>query len=179
MRLIQRNPGLSAYLLNSLNGTEWFEELLHAGLFRPEHNPPLKEIQTADGTAYQAEGWPALRYLERVASRLSEDQARKVMEIVRAIAADSTARASNNWRTAWSLATVVAQLPTALIQTSDIETTRQWLLSAFDNSMVGAELGRKLLPRLLASESADDAAKALLLVDVLTTPRRRGADEQG
>jgi hypothetical protein len=45
--------------------------------------------------------------------------------------------------------------------------------------MVGAELGRKLLPRLLASEGAEDAAKALLLVDVLTTPRRGGADEQG
>ena len=172
LRLVKRNPGLAAYVLNSLNDPAWFEDLFQEGFFEPKHNPTLKEVETAQGKAFQAEGWPALRYLERVTSQLSADQATKAIDILRAIDADPVRRSLNNWRTSWSMATIVSQLPTELLTSDDFDMMRGWLLGPFDSSMVGGELGKRLLPRLLQSDIPGDEEKALVLVDVLTTPRR-------
>jgi hypothetical protein len=169
LRLVDSNPGLAAYFLNSLNDPVWFEDLVHKGFFEPKDNPALKEVETAQGKAYQAEGWPALRYLERIASRMSVDQGAMVINIVRTINTDSVLRSLNNWRTSWSLATIVSQLPTELLTSTDFQMMRGWLLGPFDSSMVGAELGKRLLPRLLQSDIPGNEEKALMLVDVLTT----------
>lgn len=173
LRLVDKHPGLTAYLVNVLNDPVWFEELDGRGLFDVRHSPGLKQVKTDQGTTFQAELWPALRFLERVAHKLVGEQASRVMEIVRTVSADANVRNLQNWRTFWSLATIVSQLPIVLLTTADTEMMRTWLVSDFDMGMVGAELGRKLLPRLLEGRSPDDAAKALELVDVLTTPRAK------
>ena len=92
-----------------------------------------------------------------------------VINIVRTINADSVLRSLNNWRTSWSLATIVSQLPTELLTSTDFQMMRGWLLGPLDSSMVGAELGRRLLPRLLQSDMPGNEEKAMMLVDVLTT----------
>jgi hypothetical protein len=173
LRLVDRNPGLAAYFLNSLNDAVWFQDLVRQGFFDPKDSPALKQVETAQGKAYQAEGWPALRYLERIASRLSGDKAATAIDLVRVVNADSVLRTLNNWRTSWSLATIVSQLPTELLTSADFEMMRGWLLGPFDSSMVGAELGRRLLPRLLQTDIPGGEEKALMLVNVLTTPRPR------
>lgn len=170
LRLVDRHPGLAAYFLNALSDAVWFRDLDQRSFFDPRHSPALKEIQTGQGKGYQAEGWPALRYLERIAESLGDAEASRVLEIVRAISSDALQRGLNNWRTSWSLATILSKIPTKFLTLDDIEMVRSWLLSPFDTGTAGEELGKRLLPRLL-SNGADDSAKALKLVDVLTTPR--------
>lgn len=169
--LIARHPELSAYFINKLKDPVWFEELESSGFFNPEHNPPVKLVQQENGIAYQADGWPALRYLEHVTSLVDEERAKRIANIVRAISAHSLEKNIDNWRTFWSLATVTAALPTTIVTEGDIQMARSWLASKSAADMVGHEIGVKLLPRLLESSDPSDWNKAMLMVDALTSLR--------
>lgn len=171
LRLLEKHPELTAYFVNALTDPVWFGDLDRSGFFSPQYSPALKTVQTDSGVAFQAEGWPALRFLERVAGSLSGQQAQRALEIVRDVTADAESRQLENWRTSWSLATIAAQLPTTLLAAPDIEMASKWVGGRFDASMVGDELGRRLLPRLLSSSAPEDADKALLLMDILTALR--------
>ena len=171
IRLVRRKPELATYFVNSLKDPIWFEDLETAGFFNVENSPGVTEISNADGLMFQAEGWPALRYLEHVAPLANGDQARRIAEIVRQVSADSEERRLDNWRTYWSLAKIISYLPLNEISESDIELSRPWLLGRFDANVVGQELGGQLLPRLLASADPADWQKAVLLVDTLSMMR--------
>lgn len=171
MRLVQKHPELAAYLVNSLKDVVWFSDLDTAGFFNAEHSPGVKAIETERGTMYQADGWPALRYLEVIAALVSGDQATRVADIVRSISSDAQKRGLDNWRTSWSLASILSRLPLEVITETDIEMTRSWLTGRFDLNMVGTELGQKLLPRLLDSSQPEHWNLALLLADALSTLR--------
>lgn len=169
MRLVQKHPELAAYLINSLKEVAWFNDLDAAGYFNAEHSPGVRVVETDQGTMYQADGWPALRYLEVIAGLVSGEYAARVADIVRSVSADAQIRGLDNWRTWWSLATILSQLPLEVITESDITMTRSWLTGKFDTNMVGMDLGQKLLPRLLDSSQPDHWGLALLLADALLT----------
>jgi len=175
LHLVSKWPELAPYFLNSLKDMVWFNDLDSKGYFAPEHSPGVKVIKSErGGTAYQAEGWPALRYLEQIAALAQGDQADRVLAIVRAISSDAQVRDSDNYRTWWSLATILSQVPVDVISEQDIEMARSWLEGHLDSNMVGHELGAKLLPRLLESTVSENWQKALLLVDALSLVRRSG-----
>ena len=174
LSLIESRPELASYLLNSLKDPVWFGDLDGAGFFNPEDNPEVRLVEGERGTLYQADGWPALRYLEQIVASVTDVQAARIVSIVRAISADADRRSIDNWRTWWSLATVFSQLPLDVLTDDDIEMTRRWLVSRFDADMVGHELGVKLLPRLLDSPKSGDWHKATLLADVLSMVRPTG-----
>ena len=171
VRLTLKHPELTAYFLNSLNDPIWFDDLESAGFFQVKNSPGVKEVPGENGVVYQADGWPALRYLEHVSPLVSTARAKRVAEIVRAVTADSRQRNLDNWRTWWSLATIMSQLPLEVIDESDIELARFWLFGRFEANMVGHELGGTLLPRLLDSADPVDWKKAMTLVDALATLR--------
>ncbi|MDR3453160.1 MAG: SIR2 family protein [Rhodoferax sp.] len=168
LRLVRTRPELASYFVNSLKDAVWFNDLDGAGFFNEEHSPAVKVVEGERGTTYQAEGWPALRYLEQIAASAQGDQASRIAAIVRAITADAQKRGLDNWRTWWSLATILSQLPVEVIADSDIDMVRSWLLGRFESNMVGQELGEKLLPRLLDSSEPVHWRKALLLADALS-----------
>lgn len=174
MRLVSKRPELAPYLLNALNDVAWFSDLDQAGFFDEKHSPDVSAVVSERGTTHQAGGWPALRYLEEVVSSARADQARRVADIVRAISADAQRRGLDNWRTWWSLATILSRLPLEVITDQDLDMVRRWLSSRFDSNMVGQELGEKLLSRLLASSESANWQKALLLVDALSMLRLSG-----
>lgn len=174
LSLIEIRPELASYLLNSLKDPVWFGDLDGAGFFNPEDNPEVRLVEDERGTVYQADGWPALRYLEQIAASVTDVQAARIVNIVRAISADADRRSIDNWRTWWSLATAFSQLPLDVLTDDDIEMTRRWLVGRFDADMVGRELGMKLLPRLLDSPESGDWHKATLLADVLSMVRPTG-----
>lgn len=172
--LVGKRPELSSYFVNSLKDTAWFSNLDDAGYFNVEHSPAVKVVEGESGTKYQAEGWPALRYLEQIAASAQGDQASRIAEIVRAISADAQKRELDNWRTSWSLATILSQLPLQVITDADIDMVRSWLAGRFESNMVGQELGEKLLPRLLESSEPANSGRAMSLVDALSMVRRTG-----
>jgi len=174
LRLVSRRPELASYFVNSLKDVVWFNDLDSVGFFNAEHSPGVKAIESERGTAYQAEGWPALRYLEQIAVLVQGDQAKRIADIVRTISSYAQQRGLDNWRTWWSLATVLSQLPLEVITDQDIDMVRSWLAGRFESNMVGQELGEKLLPRLLESSESGNWQKAMLLVDALSMVRRTG-----
>ena len=131
----------------------------------------MQEVKTDQGTLHQADGWPALRYLEQIAA-VPGKHAQRIAKIVRAISADAQARQRDNWRTAWSLAAIFSRLPLDVILDDDFQMARSWLVSRFDNTVAGNELGTGLLPRLLDSADSGRWHQAMLLVDAMTTVKQ-------
>ncbi|MGY4831196.1 SIR2 family protein [Sphaerotilaceae bacterium SBD11-9] len=174
LRLVRSRPELASYFVNSLKDAVWFGDLDNAGFFNPEHSPTVKVVENERGTMYQAEGWPALRYLEQISASAQGDQASRIAGIVRAISSDAQRRGLDNWRTWWSLATVLSQLPLEVLMDLDVDMIRFWLAGRFESNMVGHELGAKLVPRLLDSSEPADWHRALLLVDALSMIRLTG-----
>ncbi|MDG3064622.1 SIR2 family protein [Thauera mechernichensis] len=172
LRLVSRQPELASYFVNSLKDPIWFSELDSAGFFNVEHHPEVKVVESERGASFQAEGWPALRYLEQIAAAAQDGQANRIADIVRTISSDAQMRGLDNWRTWWSLATILSQLPLEVLTESDIDMVRSWLMGRFESNMVGQELGEKLLPRLLDSPDQTNWRKAISLVDALSMIRR-------
>jgi hypothetical protein len=168
LRLVKTRPELAMYFINSLKDICWFEDLQAAGFFEPGHSPGVKVVDSEKGQMFQAEGWPALRYLEYAAAAANDAQAGKIIEIVRSVTQDAVLRKLDNWRTWWSLATVMAQLPLNAISAADIQMVESWLTGRFDADMVANELGEKLLPRLLESPDPAHWEMAESLVALLT-----------
>lgn len=171
IRSVLTKPELTEYFMNSLKDPVWFGDLDSAGFFDVKYSPAVKLIQDGGSRNYQAEGWPALRYLEHIAPLVTDERGVRIIEILRQVTNDAKNRNLDNWRTWWSLAIISAQLPLTVIREYDIELARIWLFSRFDASMVGRTLGTKLLPRLLESTDSTNWPKALILVEVLTTLR--------
>lgn len=171
VRLVLKKPDLTAYFINSLKDPVWFDDLEKAGFFYEGNNPAVKVIQGERGVMFQADGWPALRYLEHIVTLVDSYRAKRIADIVRSVSADARQRNLDNWRTWWSLATIMSHLPLDVINEGDIEMTRYWLLGRVDANMVGHELGGRLLPRLLESPDHEDWKKAMSLVDALSMLR--------
>lgn len=171
LRLVKNRPELAAYFVNSLTEAVWFNDLDAAGFFDVEHSPGVRVVEGESGAMFQADGWPALRYLEQIAESAQGDQASRIAAIVRATNSDAQQRGLDNWRTWWSLATILSQLPLEVITDSDVDMARAWLAGRFDSNMVGQELGEKLLPRLLDDSAPENWRKAMLLVDALSMVR--------
>lgn len=174
LRLVINRPELASYFVNSLRDTVWFTDLDRAGFFNVEHSPKVKVIESERGAIHQAEGWPALRYLEQTAAQAQGDQANRIAGIVRTISLDAHHRGLDNWRTWWSLATIFSQLPLDVMTDLDVDMIRSWLAGRFESNMVGQELGEKLLPRLLDGLEPANWHRAMLLVDALSMVRRTG-----
>ena len=172
---MRNRPELASYFVNSLTDAVWFSDLDSAGFFNVEHNPKVKVVESERGTMYQAEGWPALRYLEQIAASAQGDQAIRIAGIVRAVSSDAQQRGLDNWRTWWSLATILSQLPLDALRDLDVDMIGSWLAGRFESNMVGQELGEKLLPRLLDSSEPANWHRAMLVVDALSMVRRTGA----
>jgi hypothetical protein len=124
LHLVRKHPKLTSYFVNALKDLSWFSALDDACYFAVQYNPGVKEVKEEKGTSYLAEGWPSLRYLEIIAPLADGAQAKRMVEIVRAISLDSLQRGLDNWRTLWSLAIILSNLPLAVIGDADIEMVR-------------------------------------------------------
>jgi len=171
IRLVRKKPELTAYFLNSLKDPVWFEDLDEAGFFDVSNSPEVRVIHDEKGTSFQADGWPALRYLEHIASQVMGERAERIASIARKVTKDAQAKGLDNWRTWWSLAIAFSHLPLEAISQDDVELIRTWVSGRFQADMVCREVGETLLPRLLESPDASNWEKALAIVDILTTLR--------
>lgn len=171
LRLVRSRPALVSYFVNSLKDIVWFNDLDSSSFFKKENNPKLKFIESERGNMYQADGWPALRYLEQIVDLSQGEVAIRIAEIVREISLDAKKQDIDNWRTWWSLATIFSKLPLELITDPDLEMIRTWLSDYSESTFVGYELGTKLLPRLLDSSEPSNWRKAMFLADALSIAR--------
>lgn len=175
IRLLLKESRLIPYFFNKVRDSVWFNDLQVAGLFDTEGIPGIETTVNPDGSKrFSASDWPALRYLQEIAEHFPQAIPDQLAEIIISTSNHMQLRKIDNWRVYWSLASVLARLPLTFISLEHITCVKQWILSRFDNSMVGHELVTRLLPRLLESKDKADADKALALVDILTMIRQQG-----
>jgi hypothetical protein len=170
IKFVTQFPEFAPYLINSLRNPIWFQELAAANFFNSIHSPVLREVKIAERTGFQADGWPALQYLEHIADKVDASTATRVAQIVRDVTKSSIERNIDNWRTNWSLATIFSRLPLSSLAIDDFASIDTWLTSRSEASIIIDEMG-KLLSRLLSSNETDDAGKALKLVGLITKSR--------
>jgi hypothetical protein len=147
---------------------QYFDALAKAGFFSPSYNSG--PVPSTEPGFVQIPFWPALNYLEAVATRAGERNdiplAHKLLRVVREVSnyrdPDGTVR--DNYHTYYKFATVLGLLPRTTITEDDIRLVAVWLTSRFDKGLVASALGKGLLKGLLAGENPGDIEKACLLM---------------
>lgn len=166
-------------LLKRADYDQFFDSLQAAGLFDPQHNPA--PVPAEEEGYVRIPFWSALNYLAAVA-RLSGDRndltlANKVMAVLRSVMSwrDSDGQARDNYHTAYKFAEILALVPTVAVTNADLEFIPLWLSSRFERMLVSKTLSDNVLTRFLASSSADDLDKAVIVLRRCTAVKWRGA----
>ena len=176
---LNQDQDLIPYFLKKAEAIEWFDILRNEGYFSSEKNPssiPSKENTSLFTIPY----WQSLTYLEKVSKEAAKPNNKKyakaLMEILSEVTMpenDPSKRVDND-RTWYIFCKIMTSLPTDVIKLEDIDLIGYWLDSKFDNGLVGHEIGRNLLPKLLKSGSDDDFRKAVCIVEIVTRSKGEG-----
>lgn len=168
-------------LLKRTDYDQFFDPLQAAGLFAPQHNPAA--VPAEEEGYVRVPYWSALNYLTAVALLSGERNdlqlAKKVMTVLRSVLSwrDSEGQPRDNHHTAYKFAEILALVPTVAVTPADLEFIPLWLSSRFERLLVSKTLGDEVLTRFLASSSADDLNKAVIVLRHCTAVKWRGAKE--
>lgn len=168
---IEKEPVLQPFFFKKLRGLKWFDELEKRGFFSPELNP--RPVQSDQEGYFSVPGWPILDYLEQTASELQQPEnlayADKFLNIIRDVTRSAIAKNDvGNYRTWWCFAKIFRFIPIDKITKEDIELIEYWLGDRFDRVLVGIEIGKQLLPHLLANDSKHAQNLAIDVINTLT-----------
>lgn len=172
LNLLKEGLEYQRYFFKRTEDIGLFGVLREEGFFSSAHNP--KPVESKDQKGYfSIPYWPALEYLEKISTQCSagmhQEEAKALMAIIREVTRPQHEQKSDNYRTWYSFLRIMANLPTELITIEDVGLIRDWLDSNFDNSLVGGEIGKSLLPKLLNSPKSEDCKKAELIIEIVTT----------
>jgi len=149
---------------------KYFRSLVDMGMFAPSRAPSPEK--TNDG--FRIPYWRALVYLEMVAKDVSAcndiEAAQLLMRIIRSISTykDENEKPIDNYHTWHSFAIIISSLPREVISVDDISMLGAWLDSSFNSSLVGGEVGKAFLPKLLESGDSSDHLKATKVIEYVT-----------
>jgi hypothetical protein len=122
-----------------------------------------------------------MQYLERVAEEIAEFDdivtGKRLVQLIRDITYPISGSPRDNSRTWHSCAKVISALPSSAVTVDDLGMLSVWLSSGFDTSLLGHELGRRLLPKLLASNSPEDREGAIVVLQATSRLRWVKRDE--
>jgi hypothetical protein len=171
--LIENNEPLENYFLSKVSGLQWFNDLKKRDYFNPQKAPGPK--QSVQEGFYSIPWWNVLAYLEKVSEQVKERGNEKYIDELLQIIKDvsnyknSDGQHIDNYHTWRSFVIILLNIPREKILIDIIELIPIWLDSRFDASLVGSELGLKLLPKFLAGEtSPEDITKAERIVEFIT-----------
>lgn len=153
-------------LASSTNPFPWLEPLKGKDYFNPINNPPPQEVPDKKGY-FTIPYWNVLGYLENVAKQNaktpSDEITDSLVEIVDSIInyRDEAGIRIENYRTDWIIIKIVFTLPVEKITTERIEFIGTALKSKWDTTLVAAEIGKTILPKLIASKSTEHISELL------------------
>lgn len=149
---------------------QYFDALKQRGFFDPEKNTGPTPSENP-GMVY-IPFWHALDYLQAVAKRAVEksdvELVEKLLEVIRKVTTFkdvATGEPRDNYHTYYRFAEMIGTFPLSRIKLADVQLIRIWLASKFDRGLVAQELSKGLVPRLLASDAAEDIEKACSLLE--------------
>lgn len=155
-----KGPEYQAEIFKGLSQLEYFTPIKDHSYFNANNSPAPIESEKDKGF-FTIPHWSALLYLEKVSKECKKAENRKyadaLIEIIRNVTrpeGDKNKRA-DNYRTGQSFVRIMANLPSDVLKLEDIDLLSDWLDSRFDTSLVIIEIGKTLLPRLLADDEKD------------------------
>lgn len=169
LKRIRDKEELRPYFFQKVKGLKWFDSLCEAGYFNPDQNP--QPVSAREEGYVQIPFWPALEYLVSTSSefRFAENKvfAEKFIEIIRSVTNYAIERKISNFRTWRQFAKIIQNIPSELVQESDIALIDYWLNDPYERGLIVEEIGVKWLAALL--ESNDDHCKklAVKLLDII------------
>lgn len=169
LKRIRDKEELRPYFFQKVKGLKWFDSLCEAGYFNPDQNP--QPVSAREEGYVQIPFWPALEYLVSTSSefRFAENKvfAKKFIEIIRSVTNYAIERKISNFRTWRQFAKIIQNIPSELVQESDIALIDYWLNDPYERGLIVEEIGVKWLAALL--ESNDDHCKklAVKLLDII------------
>lgn len=165
------------YFLKRVTVSHWYDLLNENNFFDPKRVPA--PVPTGD-SHYSIPEWDVLGYLEEISKQLStftaEDREKYEDEFVKIIKSVSKARkevyekdpqdlSMDNFRTWYSFAKILQNIPEIKIDTELIGYFDVWMSSKFNTVLSSSEIGNKLLPRFINSSDctkAEQISKILL-----------------
>ena len=174
LRLIQ-DKHYQNYFFKKVTELHWFHILKENGYFKPsEETKPQEEKQRG---LFSIPHWNVLPYLERVSEQVNtpgnEGYIDELLNIIREVTRYHVShdKCLANYRTWWYFVKILMNLPNNKITFEDTELVSVWLDSKFDNTLQGADIAKKLLPKFLDSDSPEDWNKAEKIVEIITDIR--------
>lgn len=146
-------------LADASNPLEWLLPLRDAGYFNPEHNPGPEEALNKKG--YYTPHWNILDSLENMAIKNEEEQKDEVSEIILGIVNEIIAYRNdkgervNNNRTDWKILVTISHFPINYISEQHLGFIKEALDQNKGLTLIGQEIGKFFLPKLLKTESKE------------------------
>ena len=161
------------YFFSKAKDLKWFRPLKDLGYFQPSQNPQPQESD--EKGLYTIPVWPALLYLEKISPELSKpgnrSYAGEIIQIIREVSRPPSGNKTDNYRTWAAFARILSNIPVDLIQYADLDLVGDWVKSQFGSSLLGRELGQRLVPRFLQRSNPGDWEKAERLIEIVTEVR--------
>jgi len=180
LQLIKNDPPLADHFFKHVSDPRWLTPLKDAGYFDPAKNPPPQEARDSPGM-FTLPSWSALRYLEKVASRISPDDHETfgtLMQVVRNIVdyTNDAGKRIENYLTDWAITRIYSAVPVAFLESGDIDRVHRFIQSQW-RTPVDSEVGISLLPHLLESGNKELALKLFSVMLSYRWETRGGSEE--
>lgn len=153
------------YFFAKLDEIGWLDMLYSEGFFDPKNSP--KPAKAPDGQGYLLPFWSVLGYLERMAQKANDEASQKlILKIVDSIVSyRENEKPIDNPRTKYQLFKILCTIPSNSLEKKHIDFIGESLTSDFHNSLVSADIGKVLLPKLIRDKNKD---RCLELLEVIT-----------
>lgn len=174
LRLI-REKHYQNYFFKKVTELHWFNILKEEGYFKPSEETKPQEAKQRG--LFSITQWNVLPYLEKVSEQVNipgnEGYVDELLNIIREVTGYHVThdKCLDNYRTWLFFVKILRNLPNNKITFEDIELVSVWLDSKFDNTLPGADVAKKLLPKFLDSDSPEDWKKAERIVEIITDIR--------
>jgi len=154
---------------SSPNPFPWLKPLKERGYFDPKNNPPPQEVPDKRGY-FTIPYWNILHYLENVAIQneksLSDEITNILLEIIDSIInfCNEDGERIENYNTDWIIIKIIFTLPVEKIGERHVEFIRTALKPKWDTTLIAAEIGKTVFPKLINGKAI---GLILKLLDVI------------
>lgn len=163
LRNILQNEARERYFFGKLNKISWLNKLNSAGFFSPEKNPKPKKVEKGYTLPY----WSALAYVERMSPLAQEpsEEMNIILSIVHNIVNYREAgKKIDNSRTDFMLFKILCNIPLSKLTLEHMNYIEDCLSSDFHNSLIAAEIGKTLLPKLALNHKKELLQELLRII---------------
>ncbi len=174
LTLIREKP-YNDYFFKKADKAEWFKTLEKEGFFSVDKAP--SPVPAEEKGYYSIPVWSVLPYLERISHNV--DVIDELISIMKNVSTyrDASGEPIDNYVTWDYFVKILLNFPPDRIPLDIINLVPLWLGSKFRTKLQGAEIVRKLTPKLLNSPSAEDWKKAERLIEIMTDIKWAGITE--